>query len=333
VISLNDWETHLVSCCPEAHLLQTAAWGRLKSAFGWQVECVQAGAAGALVLFRRLPLGYTVAYIPRGPVPSSVEALESLLPELDRLCRSKRAAFLKIEPDAGLGDWDSAAVERIGFRASRHTIQPPRTVLVDLQAEDEERLARMKPKTRYNIHLAERHGVKVSPSDDLAAFGRMMGITGRRDSFEVHSQEYYRQARLFFEPSKGCELFLARYREEPIAGLMVFAHGNRAWYLFGASTDEHRDVMAPYLLQWEAMRWARQRGCTQYDLWGIPDEDEAALEAQFAKRQDGLWGVYRFKRGFGGSIWRAAGAWDRVYHRPVYAFYRLWTARRAQAAG
>jgi peptidoglycan pentaglycine glycine transferase (the first glycine) len=333
VISLNDWEAYLASLNPDAHLLQTAAWGRLKSAFGWHAECVQAGAAGALVLFRRLPFGYTAAYMPRGPVPSSVKAVESLLPELDRLCASKRAAFLKIEPDAATDEWDSAAAGRIGLRASIHAIQPPRTILVDLRAEDEERLARMKPKTRYNIRLAERHGVSVSSSDDVAAFGRMMGITGRRDSFDVHSTDYYRRARLLFEPHKGSELFLAWYRERPIAGLMVFAHGNRAWYLFGASTDEHRDVMAPYLLQWEAMRWARQRGCAQYDLWGIPDRDEATLEAQFTKRQDGLWGVYRFKRGFGGTVWRSTGAWDRVYHPALYAFYRVWTARRAQAAG
>ena len=110
---------------------------------------------------------------------------------------------------------------------------------------------------------------------------------------------------------------------------MAFTQGWRAWYFYGASADQRRELMAPYLLQWEAMRWARLRGCTEYDLWGIPDASEVELEAQFAARTDGLWGVYRFKRGFGGRICRAAGPWDRVYHPTMYRAVNWMMNRRA----
>jgi lipid II:glycine glycyltransferase (peptidoglycan interpeptide bridge formation enzyme) len=109
---------------------------------------------------------------------------------------------------------------------------------------------------------------------------------------------------------------------------MVFRRGARAWYFYGASSEAERSRMPAYLVQWEAMRWAIRHGCREYDLWGVPDADEAQLEAQFTERSDGLWGVYRFKRGFGGQLVRSAGAWDRVYLPPLYALYRVWLGRR-----
>jgi peptidoglycan pentaglycine glycine transferase (the first glycine) len=105
--------------------------------------------------------------------------------------------------------------------------------------------------------------------------------------------------------------------------LMVFAYGKRAWYLYGASNDEERNRMPAYLLQWEAIRWARQKGAEEYDLWGVPDEDEVSLEAQFETRHDGLWGVYRFKRGFGGEVKRSVQAQDKIYNKLFYKAY-LW---------
>jgi lipid II:glycine glycyltransferase (peptidoglycan interpeptide bridge formation enzyme) len=157
----------------------------------------------------------------------------------------------------------------------------------------------MKQKTRYNIRLAQKKGVTVFPTNDLDTFHQLMQVTGQRDAFGVHSLDYYRRAYDLFHPRGECELFLAKLEGEALGGLMVFARGERAWYFYGASSDRRREVMPTYLLQWEAMRWARSRGCTSYDLWGVPDTDEQALEAQFTERADGLWGVYRFKRGLG----------------------------------
>jgi lipid II:glycine glycyltransferase (peptidoglycan interpeptide bridge formation enzyme) len=192
-----------------------------------------------------------------------------------------------------------------------------------LKGEENDILSRMKQKTRYNIKLAQKHGVVVNASSDVREFHRLMVVTGERDGFGVHSLDYYQTAYNLFHPIKGCELFYAEYQGEILAALFVFAHGNRAWYFYGASSNEHRELMATYLIQWQAMRWAHARGCLEYDLWGVPDQDLETLEANFTNVQQGLWGVYRFKRGFGGILRRSAGPWDRVYQPMVYAVYRL----------
>jgi lipid II:glycine glycyltransferase (peptidoglycan interpeptide bridge formation enzyme) len=188
----------------------------------------------------------------------------------------------------------------------------------------------MKQKCRYNIRLAAKKGVTVHPWEDIESFHRMMLATGERDVFGVHSLAYYRRAYELFHPTGMAELLVAEYEGKPLAALMVFGLGKRAWYFYGASADEARNLMPTYLLQWEAMRWAKRGGCESYDLWGVPDEDEATLEASFETRHDGLWGVYRFKRGFGGELRRAAGALDRVYN-PL--LYRLYQWRMGRGAG
>ncbi|OGO75746.1 MAG: hypothetical protein A3K45_01160 [Chloroflexi bacterium RIFOXYC12_FULL_59_14] len=236
--------------------------------------------------------------------------------------------FLKIEPDEWESDsndssrWTAKSGD-FALRISPHNIQPPRTIIVDIRDTEEEILARMKQKTRYNIRLAEKKGVTVRAWDDIPAFHKMMLVTGGRDNFGVHSLEYYRRAYELFHPTGMAELLVAEFEGKPLAALMVFAHGRRAWYIYGASTDEERNRMPTYLLQWEAMKWARSKGAEEYDLWGVPDEDEAALEAEFESRHDGLWGVYRFKRGFGGELKRSQQAVDRVFQPLLYRLYLL----------
>jgi lipid II:glycine glycyltransferase (peptidoglycan interpeptide bridge formation enzyme) len=314
----SEWEDFLASH-PRAHILQSSAWGELKASFGWEVVRLQEGDAGAQVLFRRLPLGRSIAYVPKGPLGPWLPAL---LPALERLCRDRRAFLLKVEPD----ETDTAdARQRLaehGFRPGRQTVQPPRTIIVDLSGPEDELLTRMHQKTRYNIGLASRRGVSIHTWDDLVAFGEMMKATAARDQFGAHAPGYYQRAYGLFHPSGQCQLFVAEVEGEPVAALMAFARGRRAWYFFGASTDRERQRMPTYLLQWEAMRWAKSRGCDQYDLWGIPDTEPEKLEAEFAHRSDGLWGVYRFKRGFGGRVVRALGAWDRPFSPILYAAYR-----------
>ena len=305
---------------PQAHLLQTSAWGMLKSSFGWRARWIQVKGAGAQILFRKLPLGFTLAYVPKGPIG---DWLPELLPALIQVCKEERAFMLKIEPDAV---WDNGLADQLqahGFRLSTQTIQPQRTVTVDLTGDEDEILARMKQKTRYNIRLADRKGVTVQPWNNIQAFAAMTLETAERDQFGAHSQEYFQNAYDLFHPSSECELFVAEVAGEAVAAMMVFARGQRAWYFYGASLSIHREKMPTYLLQWEAMRWAKARGCSSYDLWGIPDADEKTLEEQFTSRSDGLWGVYRFKRGFGGQIIRSMGAWDLAYNPMLFQLYQL----------
>lgn len=343
-LSHSEWNAFLKNY-PHVHILQTAEWGALKSAFGWEVVrlTTEAGDVGAQVLFRRLPLGFTLGYMPKGPIgeqhqsppfgeswfKQGMDIYQDFWMHVDRLCRYMGAVLLKVEPDL----WEkNHPVESVhppkGFHLSHHTIQPPRTLVVDLRDDEQNILARMKQKTRYNIRLAIRKGIVVKESDDLDLFYRLMQITGKRDQFGVHHPSYYRAVFNHFRPIERCRLFMAEYSGKPLAAIMVFVHGTRAWYFYGASSDEYREFMPTYLLQWEAMRWAKQRGCLAYDLWGVPDERIEVLEAQFTNRSDGLWGVYRFKRGFGGQLMRSQGPWDRVYQPVLYAFYQWWFRRR-----
>lgn len=311
---------------PEAHILQSPAWGKLKTDFGWTPKYIRHGGLGAMVLFRRLPLGFSVAYIPRGPVGDG--DWSDFWPQVDAVCTAEKAVFLRVEPEI----WepvDDGLIEKklSGFRPTTQTIQPPRTVLVDLTAPEDDLLMAMKPKTRYNIRLAGRKDVVVRPSSDVDAYHRMMETTGERDAFGIHSLAYYQRANELFAAEGACTMLIAYYEDQPLAGLMAFAWGDTAWYFYGASTNKERNRMPTYLLQWEAMRWAKGKGCKTYDLWGVPDYPEEALEDQFMDRSDGLWGVYRFKRGFGGEVRRTIGAWDRVYRPFLYRLYEIYASR------
>lgn len=337
ILTANEWDQFITNHAG-AHLLQTTAWGEFKVSYGWTPVRLICGSAsqvsieeaisGAQILFRHLPFGLTMAYLPKGPVGTGGEKLWN---EIEAVCRKRHAIFLKVEPDLWSQEDGIKLVEPSpppGLQLSSITIQPPRTLIVDLTGDEERVLGRMKQKTRYNIKLAQKRGVVVHSSSDIDAFYRLMQVTGDRDQFGVHSLDYYRSAYELFHPRGTCELLMAEYQGEPLAGLMVFAQGQRSWFFYGASASENRDRMPTYLLQWEAMRWARGRNCTQYDLWGVPDEDEDYLEAHFTEQDCGLWGVYRFKRGFGGKLFRAAGPWDQVYHPALYNLYQWWAKKR-----
>ncbi len=320
-ISLSEWKAFLAKHSA-AHLLQTGEWGELKSAFGWEAVHMVVGETGAQILFRRLPLGYSFAYLPKGPVTESKPG-SGLWSAVDQACRSRRAVFLKVEPDGWEEEGQTSVFNTHAFVSSPQHIQPHSTLVIDLHGSENEVFNRMKPKTRYNIRLAGRKEVVVHSSDDIDNFYRVMTVTGQREEFHVHSHEYYNRAYELFHPKGMCELFVADFQGRTLATLMVFAYGKQAYYFYGASSDEERNRKATYPLQWEAIRWAHAQGCEEYDMWGIPDEATDIDEDQAEAREDGLWGVYRFKRGFGGSVKRAIPTLDRVYNPLLYKLY-LW---------
>lgn len=316
-----EWDNFI-----NGHLLQSWAWGELKSRFGWFPVRLRSEEAAAQILFRRLPLGRTIAYIPKGPVLdwSRPEQARSLWTAIEAEAKKQRAIFLKIEPDIEADEKVIAFLDEMGFIAA-DTIQPQTSLVVDIEPEEEAILAAMKQKTRYNIRLAGRKGVAVRRGEaaDVAVFHRLAQTTANRNEFGIHDLAYYRAAYRLFAPER-CALIIAEYEAEPLAALIAFRQGPTAYYFFGASSNKHRNLMAPYLIQWEAIRWAREQGCRRYDLWGIPDAAPERLEAEFTDRSDGLWGVYRFKRGFGGEFTRSIGAYDRVYNPLLYRLYRLY---------
>jgi len=313
------WD-QIVARDPRGHLLQTWAWGDLKAAFGWRpyrlaIETDQGYVAGAQVLYR--PIGPLCAgYVPKGPflAHEEPEIVTALWDSIHTLSRRQRAIWLKIEPP--WGDEDAAhraLIQAAGFSPGDECVQPRRTIVVDLSVDEDKLLARMKSKWRYNIRLSSRKGVVVKElgPEGIDTFYDLMRITGQRDGFGIHSRDYYRRALELFQPLGRATLLIAYLEETPLAGLMPFAFNGQAWYMYGASSNEHREKMPNHLLQWRAMQWAREKGCREYDLWGIPDaENESAVHA--------LTGVGRFKQGIGGDVVRFLGAYDYVYHRPFH---------------
>ncbi|UCC50329.1 MAG: peptidoglycan bridge formation glycyltransferase FemA/FemB family protein [Anaerolineaceae bacterium] len=333
------WDAFVASH-PHGSLLQTTNWARLKNRFGWSSQRVwlkQDGrfVAGAQILFRSAVLGmFKIGYIPHGPLVDwkNEEQIEVLFSQIDQSVYQHGAGILKMEPllwqkDISASDWD-VICEKHHCLITIDTIQPPNTIMVDLQPSEDEILAAMKQKTRYNIRLSARKDVTVreGAADDVPIFNQLMQVTGQRDNFGTHAPEYYRDAFQLFAPNEAV-LLIAEYEARPLAAAFITAFGKTGSYLYGASGNEERNRMPAYAIQWAAMRWAKEKGCTQYDLWGIPDAPADQLETEFTGRRDGLWPVYRAKRGYGGQIQRTVGAADRVYNQRLYRLYNWWRNR------
>jgi lipid II:glycine glycyltransferase (peptidoglycan interpeptide bridge formation enzyme) len=309
--------------------LQSGFWGSFKARFGWTARGFLAdweGAAGAaplLVMRRPLGPGFSFAYVPWGPeLPASFpaggegRALAELAGRL-RPFLPGDTAFIRFDPPwytEGAGT-AAPALDKPLVR-SRSDVQPPDTVLLDLSPAEAEILGGMKPKWRYNVKLGEKKGVSVRRADEagLEAFYALYRETARRDRIAIHGAAYYEA--LFSHcrdhregasrrdrpgPIPEVRLYLAEHGGEPIAGIITLFRGGEAVYLYGASADHKRNLMAPYALQWRAIRDARQTGCLSYDLFGIPPREDPAHP---------MAGLYRFKTGFGGRILHRPGSWD-----------------------
>lgn len=331
---LQEWN-RAIALLPDPHLLQTWEWAQVKAAYGWRpLPFVwqspggkQDPVAAAMILKRVVSGGgfsarLSVLYIPKGPLMDwpDEDLRRRVLDDLQGFAKREKAIFLKLDPDARLGtgvpgEEDSsedavgtavvADLTRRRWLYSSDQIQFRNTVLLDLSASEEQLLARMKQKTRYNIRLAEKKGVRVRAGtpDDLPLLFKIYAETSVRDGFVIRDEEYYRTVWTTFMASRepACEALIADVDGEPAAALFLFSFARRAYYIYGMSRRAHREKMPNYLLQWEAMRRAKARGCNVYDLWGAPDE--------FGPDDD-LWGVFRFKQGLGGQVVRTLGAWD-----------------------
>ncbi len=207
-------------------------------------------------------------------------------------------------------------MKKRGWIYSSDQIQFRNTVLIDLEPDKEAMLARMKPKTRYNIRLAEKKGVTIRSGTpaDLGMLYKMYAHTSIRDGFTIREEGYYRTVwRTFMESrSPTCTALIAEVERQPVAAIFVFLFAGTAYYVYGMSLDVHRELMPNYLLQWEAIQRAKDFGCTRYDLWGAPERFNP---------DDSLWGVYRFKEGLGGKVQRSLGAWDYAPNRLWYKTY------------
>jgi lipid II:glycine glycyltransferase (peptidoglycan interpeptide bridge formation enzyme) len=326
-ISLDDFDG-------KDNLLQSAYWGRLKAQFGWEAFAFRfdhstlQNAVPFLVLVRRFKFGYSLAYFPHGPeIPTAsvgTPEKEELLEELSKSLREylpNKCLFLRFDlPWAGEPNGIFPLPLSRPFFKAPVDIQPASTVLLDLTDSEEEILLKMKSKSRYNVRLALKKGVNVCVcgKEKLDDWYEMYKETAKRDRIVVHSLDYYRA--LFTTASEHpvdspvIHLLMAEIDGVPVAGIILALHGHRATYLFGASTEIKRNYMPAFALQWEAIRLAKAGGCTAYDLYGIPPNDNPSHP---------MHGLYRFKVGFGGEIEHRQGCWDFPYIKPLYSAYRL----------
>ena len=320
-----EWDT-FIRQQPNGHALQLSAYADLKCAYGWEAERFglidgDALVGGAQVLFRPLPLNTgRMAYVAMGPYCSTPEQWDLLWKSIKH-----KAAFLKWEAGIRPPTMEQLPYNQWGFKASPQTIQPPSTILIDITSNDDAIMARMNQGTRRKIRKSLKNDIDYREGDraDLERFAELMQTTGERNAFGVHEANYYRLAYdLFVEKGDGV-LLVAEHENDLLAGILVVAVGDTAWYLYGASSNVKRNLMASYGIQWHAIQWSKARGHKVYDLWGIPDEDQATLEAQFKERSDGLWGVYGFKRGWGGDVVRSEGTWDKIYNPFIYKAYTM----------
>ena len=330
-------EKTAIDVCNNADLfLQSAMWGEFKSHFGWEamafnVDWEGFGSLPLLVLVRGLTRFFSFAYIPWGPqLPESFpsEKRQLALAEIAVKIRHYfpgNTVFIRFDPPWFLEGAQTA--ENIDpLRKAVADIQAPDTVIVDLNDDTDKILSRMKPKWRYNISLAVKRNVSAVQSDinGVDIFYKLLKETAARDGIAIHSVDYYRTLFEIFKAgveassagstiNTGLKLYTASHEGDTLAAIIVLHYRDRATYLYGASSNIKRNLMAPYALQWRAMLDAKASGCTSYDLFGIPPNEDSAHP---------MAGLFRFKTGFGGKIYHRLGCWDYPYKPVLYSLFR-----------
>ena len=335
-------QAELSECSTSASFLQSDFWGDFKGKFGWEALAFTVGwkfgstnngeAASPctkplLVLCRSFAKGrFSLAYIPWGPeLPAELNAdntkrgsaLHELASALKQLLPAS-TVFIRFDPPwySEGGDTAPPTIPKPFIRAGAD-IQAPDTVLVDLSPPMEEILAAMKSKWRYNARLALKKGVtlrRAAVEDaEIDAFYKLLTETARRDGIAIHGEAYYRT--LLQSKASGIDtrLYFAEHEGKALAGIVTLFRGQKAIYLYGASSGEKRNLMAMYALQVKAMEDAKAEGCSSYDLFGIPPNDDPAHP---------MAGLYRFKTGFGGAILHRPGSWDFPYRPVLYHLFR-----------
>lgn len=321
---------------PHAHILQTWEWGDFKQATtGWQplryayLRDEQTVALVSLGIRRLGPV--SLLYAPRGPVLAYEDAplAEAVTSHLEASARRHRAIWLKIDPELPIatgipGEEDDqayapgqayrTALLGRGWHFSADQVQFRNTIVLDLRAGEEALLAAMSQNTRRKVRQAEKRGISIrsATTADIPALYDLYALTSRRDGFLIRPRDYYARLWQSFMQAGLAHALIAEHEGRAIAHVVLFHFGQTCWYFYGASSNEAREHMPNYALQWAAIQWAINQGYTRYDMWGAPD---------IFDESDGMWGVFQFKRGFRGTVTRTLGAWDYAPHRGLYHLY------------
>lgn len=295
-----------------SQFLQSWEWGEFQkkvSGLVWRigVENDQGEiVATAKIIKKSLPMGKSYFYCGRGPVFKdgnwNNETGKIIFAEIKRLASEEAAMFLRFDPTFPISDIDFVTIKTLD-------IQPSKTLILDLDKSEEDLLKQMHQKTRYNIKLAEKKGVKIVESDvsGFDKFWNLMAETGDRDEFSTHGRSYYET--MLTLPADFLKLYFAEYKGKPLVGNIMVFFGDTVSYIHGGSASVDRELMAPHLLQWHTIKLAKEKGFRYYDMCGISEE---------------RWpGVTRFKLGFGGREINYPGTFDAVYDEGWYSIYKM----------
>lgn len=319
-----QWDARAATA-KDGGLLQSWAWGEFQKALGNEVYRLQDEQTDFIVQAQRLRAGSQhVLVISRGPVGDnwSSENVTAFTKHIKTFA-AEHGCFL-VRLDAPLVEHDPAAalLTQSGWKKA-YDRQPRHTLIIDTTSTEEQLLAAMKPKWRYNIKVAEKRGVQVrisSNPDDAPAFYDLMFRTTERQQFASYDAAYFRKLMQSLGPTKQAAFIFAELENKPIAALLITSFGNTSIYLHGASDYEHRNAMAPHLLQWEAIKAAKNQG-QRYDFWGVAANPPA-------NDQEKSWaGITRFKQGF--SVQTTITGYLGTYELPVKpALYFLYSLRQ-----
>jgi len=291
------------------HPLQTTAWAAFRKAMGIDVGTVDSW----YVSFHRIAYTpWTIGYFPKGPTPT-----KTMIDGLKILGKEKNAVFIQIEPNV-VSDSKHQKLPVHTLVPSHHPLFTKYTFILDLTKSEEELLKAMHPKTRYNIKVAEKHNVEIQEDNSDKAFETYLQLsqeTTDRQGFYAHNQTYHRTMWKTMHTAGIAKLWTATYEGSVVAAWIIFVHDGVMYYPYGASSREHREVMAPNLLLWELMKWGKQQGLKTFDLWGAmgPDPDP----------KDPWYGFHRFTTGYNPTLVEYMGSYDLVIRPFLYTLYGI----------
>jgi len=335
----NNLHNFIESNSPDGGFLQSEYWKKFQEAWGRRTyNLSENGEDGELIahaniIEHKLPVAGKYFYVPRGPVLKifnfQFSIFKQFLNDLIFNAQKNNAGWIRIEPanDEILNSIKDNLPENIKIKKSAVDMQSRDILVMDILGDEKDILAGMKQKTRYNIRLAGKKGVKVFTSREekyINGFCSLIQITAKRDKITSHPKSYYRK---MFEtiPGDVLKLYIAEYEGKIIAANLVLFFGKMATYMHGASDNGHRSVMAPYLLQWQQMVDARKAGCERYDFGGIkiqPHPGPLLVKEREAKNS---WsGITKFKQGFAPDInpIQFPGSYDIILKPAKYNLYR-----------
>jgi lipid II:glycine glycyltransferase (peptidoglycan interpeptide bridge formation enzyme) len=293
-----------------SHPLQSYEWGEFRQSSG--VKVIRRGFFSLSI--HKIPhTPFSIGYLPKGNLPD-----QQLIDELRKIGKEEKCIFIQLEPNVMSNTKVQRDMLKLGLKPSARPLFTKYTFILDLTKSEEELLKNMHPKARYNIKVAQKHGVEVAEDNSDEAFKEYLNLmqeTTTRQKFYAHTEMYHRQMWKNLKSQKIAHLFIAKYKGQVLTAWVLFVFKDTLYYPYGASTSQHREVMASNLMMWEAIRFGKKLGLKKFDMWGAlgPNPDP----------KDPWFGFHSFKEKYGPQHVEFIGSFDLIINSPLYSLYKI----------